>query len=102
MRSSSRCSSCTRRGHAHRPAAVAEVTLQLTGDRRRGERRELQAPVGLEALDRLEQSDQRDLAQVVGRLAAVREAAGEELGEAHVLLDELVAQRRGRRCGGTR
>ena len=47
----------------------------------------------VEALDRLQQADQRDLAEVVERLAAVREPPGEELGEAHVLLDELVAQR---------
>ena len=58
----------------------------------RRERRELQPAVGLEALDRLEQSDQRHLAEVVGGLAAVRESSGEELGETHVLLDQLVAQ----------
>ena len=82
-----------RRGTRTAQPVVAEVALELTGDRRRGERRELEPAVGFEALDRLEQADERDLAEVVGGLAAVREAAGEELGEAHVLLHELVAQR---------
>ena len=78
--------------HAHRPPFVAEVTLELAGDRRRRERRELQPTIGLEPFDRLEQADESDLAEIVERLAAVREATRQELGEPDVLLDELVPQ----------
>ena len=78
--------------HAHRPSLVAEVPLQLSDDRRRRERRELQAAFGLEALDGLQQTDERDLAQIVERLAAMLEPSREELGEPHVGFDELVAQ----------
>jgi hypothetical protein len=60
-------------GHAHGPPAVAEVPLELAGDGRRRERRELQPAIGLEPLDRLEEPDERDLAQVVRGLTAVRE-----------------------------
>ena len=52
-------------GHAHRPPAVAEVALELADDGGRRERRELEAAIGFEALDRLEQADERDLAQIV-------------------------------------
>ena len=93
VRSSWRWSSWTPARDAHGPSPVPEVALQLSGDRRRRERREAQTAVRIEPLDRLEQADERDLAEVVERLAAVREPSGEELREAHVLLDELVAQR---------
>ena len=92
MRSSSRCSSWTRRGTRTAQPLVAEVALELAHDGRRRERGELQPAVGFEALDRLQQADERDLAEVVERLAPVREAPCEELGEPHVLLDELVAE----------
>ena len=55
-------------GHPNRPTPVAEVTLQLTEDCGHGERRELQTAVGLEPLDRLEQTHERDLAEIVERL----------------------------------
>ena len=78
--------------HADGPATVPEVPLQLAEDRGRGERRELEAPTRVEALDGLEQADQRDLDEVVALLAAIGEAAGEEVREWGVLLDELVPQ----------
>src|SRR5205085_1525629 len=76
--------------HAHRPSLVAEVSLQLSGDRRRGEGGELQAPWRLEALDRLEQPDERDLSEIVERLAPVGEPAREELGQPEIVLDQPV------------
>ena len=79
-------------GDAHRPPFVAEVALELADDRRRRERRELQAAFGIEALDCLQQPDERDLAEIVQLLAAVLEASREELGKAHVVFDERVAQ----------
>ena len=41
-------------GHPHRPALVAEVALELADDGRGGEGRELEAPLGVEAVDRLD------------------------------------------------
>ena len=43
--------------HAHGPRAVAEVAADLAEDRRRREARELEAALGLEAVDRLDQAD---------------------------------------------
>src|SRR5439155_8210624 len=77
--------------HTDCPSAVPEVPLQLAEDRRGGERRELEPPIGIETLDRLEQAHQRHLNEVVAWLAAIREAAGEEVRQRGVLLDELVA-----------
>ena len=92
VRSSSRCSSCTRRGT--RTAQPRSRKWRFSSPRIVGIANDenCEPAVGLEALDRLEQADERDLAEVVERLAAVREAADEELGEAHVFLDELVPQ----------
>ena len=102
VRSSSRCSSWMRRGTRHRPAAVAEVALELAGDGRRRERRELQPAIGLEPLDRLEQTDERDLAQVVGRLAAVRETPRRGTRRGARAPRRARCGACGRRCGGTR
>jgi hypothetical protein len=48
---------------------------------------------GIESLDRLQHSEDRDLFEVVERLAAIREPACQRSRQRHVLLDELVAQR---------
>src|SRR5437588_72012 len=77
--------------HTDRPSAVPEVPLQLAEDRRGGERGELESPIGVETFDRLEQAHQRNLHEVVARLAPIRKAAREEVRERGVLLDELVA-----------
>ena len=77
--------------HPDRPALVAEVALQLADDRRSGERRELEAAFGLEALDRLDEAERCDLDEVVERDAPVGEPPGEMLGETQVGLDQLVA-----------
>ena len=58
--------------HAHGPALVAEVALELAEDRRDGERRERRLARGVEAVDRLEQAERRDLDR--GRRAARRRA----------------------------
>src|SRR5262249_49492575 len=73
---------------AHRPAAIAEVTLEFADDRGHRERGELESAIRLEALDRLQEADQCNLAQVVEGFAAVYESTRQELGEAHVLFDE--------------
>ena len=65
---------------AHRPPSVTEMALQLARDRRCCERRELKAAVRIEALDRLQQPDDRNLTQVVERFAAVGKAPREEFG----------------------
>ena len=60
---------------ADRGALVSEVPLDLAGDRERRERGELEAEVGVEALDGLDQAEVADLDDVVERLAAVLELA---------------------------
>ena len=79
--------------HAHRPAAIPEVPLELTQDRRGRERAETHAMIGIEALDGLQQTHHRDLAQVLERLATVHHAPRQRLGQPRVLRDQLVAER---------
>ena len=76
----------------HRPAAVAEVALDLADDRRHGVRLERDAAVEVEAVDRLDQPDRADLHQVVERLALAGVAACDRPHERQVLLDQLVAR----------
>ena len=54
---------------ADRPAAIAEMALELTDDRRERERRERQPALRLEAIDGLQQPDCRDLFEIVGLVA---------------------------------
>jgi len=75
-----------------RPRLVAKVPLQLTFDRRRGERGELEIAPGIETLDRLQQPDERHLLQIVELFTAIREAARDMCGEALVSLDEFVSE----------
>src|SRR5262249_60073238 len=77
--------------HADGPTSVAEVALELAENGRSRERRELETPAGIESFHRLEEPNQRDLDQVVDRLTAVRETAGEKVRQRRVLLDELIA-----------
>ena len=74
-----------------RPALVAEVPLDLADDRRGRVGRELDPALEVEPVDRLDQPDRRHLDQVVERLAAVAEPAGEVLDQRQVHLDQLVA-----------
>ena len=78
--------------HAHRPALVAEVALELAQDRRDGEAREGRLARRIEAVDRLQQPERGDLDQVVERLAAALVAAGELARERQKALDELLAR----------
>jgi hypothetical protein len=71
---------------------VAVVALELAGDRRHGERRELAAALGVEAVDRAEQRDAGDLGEVVLRLGAALVAAGQAAGEREEALEQLVAR----------
>src|SRR5262249_22326471 len=78
--------------HPHSPRRVAEVAPKLAEDSRRRESRERHAALGIEALDRLQQADRRDLQQVVVGDAAVPVTAGEMVRDAEVALDQLVAE----------
>ena len=57
--------------HVDRPRAVAEVALELAEDRRHGVGGEGDPAVGVVAVDRLDEAEVRDLAEVVERLAGV-------------------------------
>src|SRR5581483_365442 len=73
------------------PAAVAEVPLDLADDVRRRVGGQLDPPLEVEAVDRLDQPDRADLDQVVELLAAVGVPPGERAHERHVPLDQLLA-----------
>src|SRR6266536_1146755 len=77
--------------HAHRPALVAEVPLDLADDVRRRIRRQLDAAAQVEAVNRLDQADRADLDEILELLAAVRVPARKRAHERHVLLDQLLA-----------
>jgi hypothetical protein len=72
---------------ADRPALVAEVPLDLPDDVRRRVRRELDAPIDVKAVDRLDEADAAHLDEILELLAAVRIAAGQRADERQVLLD---------------
>jgi hypothetical protein len=80
-------------GRADVPAAVAEVAAQLAVHGRHRERAERRAVVGVEAVDRLEQPERRDLLEVLERLRAAGELRGREARERQVALDQPLAQR---------
>ena len=88
--------------HVDRPGAVAEVALDLADDRRHGVGAEEDPALEVEAVDRLDQADRRDLDQVVELLAAARVAARDRARERQVGLDELVARGLRRRARGRR
>jgi hypothetical protein len=70
------------------------VALDLAGDGRHGEGRELHLAIEIEAVDGLQQPDRGDLLEVVERLALVRvaprEAARQGKHPGHELLARLV------------
>ena len=80
--------------HAHRPGAVAEVPADLPGDGRRGERAELVLQRGIESLDRLDQTDEAHLLDVLERLPSVGKAAGDVVDEIAVQLDQALTDAR--------
>src|SRR5579864_2825759 len=78
--------------HAHSPALVAEMTLDLADDVRRRVRRQLDAALEIEPVDRLDQPDRADLDEILELFATVRVAPRERPHERHVLLDQLLAR----------
>ena len=68
------------------------MALDLALDRAPGERREGDVAVGLEAVDRLHEGEERHLAQIVVARAPAAEAPGDVRRQAHVPFDQLVAQ----------
>src|SRR5262249_53357044 len=54
---------------------------------------QLDAPVEVEAVDRLDQADRADLDEILELLAAVGIPARQRADERHVLLDQLLARR---------
>ena len=77
---------------ADRARAVAEVAAHLAGDRRDRERQEVDAARGLEPVDGADQTDRRDLFEVVDVVAAVGEPVGDVVGHRQVAGDQLGAQ----------
>src|SRR3954468_19912569 len=75
-----------------RPGAIADVTLDLAGDVRNREGAELDAPRGIETVDRLDQPDRPDLDEILVLLASHAVSPGEALDERHVLLDQPLAR----------
>src|SRR5215217_2726021 len=76
---------------AHRPALVPKVAFDLAEDVRGRVGRELDLPVYVETVHRLNQSDGGHLDQVVQRLSTARELAGQELGQGKLFLDDPLA-----------
>ena len=67
------------------------MTLELAHDRRDRIGGELRAALQVEAVDRLDQADRRDLDEVLELLAAPGVAPRERLGERKVVLDQPLA-----------
>jgi hypothetical protein len=76
--------------HAHSPALVAEMALDLAEDRGDGVAGQARVAVGVEAVDRLHQAQRSHLHEVVGRLVDGAVALGEPDGERHVAHDQPV------------
>src|SRR5450759_1195165 len=84
-------------------ALVAEVALDLAGDREGGEGGEFEPEVRVKAFDRFDQSEVADLDYVVQRLTAILELAREEVDKIVVCVNQLRAQpiALARGCGAT-
>ena len=80
--------------HADGPRPVAEVALELAEDRRDGVAREGDVALGVEAVDRLDQAERRDLDEVLQRLLGALVATRELAGERQEALDQRLARRR--------
>src|SRR4029077_20018780 len=76
------------------PRAVAEMALDLAQHRRDGERREADAAIGGEAVERLDETQARDLEEVVVGLTRVGVAAGDAVRQRQKLLGQRLARRR--------
>ena len=76
--------------HLHRPAVVTEVPANLTHDGRHRERHEIRTGVDIEPDHGVDQPDACDLNEVVTRLAAAVEAAGDVIGQRQAALHDAV------------
>jgi hypothetical protein len=81
-------------GRAHEPPPVPEMALERTQDDGCGVSREFHAALGVVAPEGLEESHERDLAEVIAWLAPVQEPVGELHGERLVPLQQLGFQSR--------
>ncbi|UQU62631.1 hypothetical protein COUCH_26830 [Couchioplanes caeruleus] len=75
-------------GHVHVPPVVAEVPLELPGDRGDEVAEERPAARRVESVHGLDQPQRSHLPQVVGALAAVQVPAGQPVRERQVELDD--------------
>src|SRR5260221_5449848 len=78
-------------GHVDRPAAIAEVALDLADDHRDRIALELDAALGIEAVDRLDQADRPDLDEILVLLAAACIPARHRAHQREVFLDQTPA-----------
>ena len=69
------------------------MPLDLAGDRRDRERRQVDPAVGVEAVDRLHEADRPNLDEIIELLAATGVAASESPDERQVLRDQALARR---------
>ena len=79
--------------NTERPPSISEVALQLAHDGRGGVRRERNAALRVEAIDRVQQTQRCGLRQIVDGLAPPGETPGEVLGEREELLSEVIPRR---------
>src|SRR5439155_3305960 len=77
----------------YRPRAVAEMALELAEDRRDGVAGEGDVAFGVEAVDRLDEPERRDLEEVLERLLRALVAARELARQRQEALDERLARR---------
>ena len=77
--------------HLHRPRRVTEVASYGAQDRGNGVRGESGTTLGVELVDGLDQSDGRDLRDVLDGLSAIGVSTREVVDEWHVRLNELIA-----------
>jgi hypothetical protein len=75
-----------------RGTRISKMALELTEDRRDSERRERNATIRLETVDRPHQPKARDLEQIVERLGAVAVASRELARERHVAPHQFFAR----------
>ena len=73
------------------PAGAAEMLFELAEDRRDGEAGEAGPPPRVEAIDRAEQPDGRDLHQVLERLIGRSVAAGQPSGQRKKSIEDRLA-----------
>src|SRR5439155_17029293 len=77
----------------YRPGPVTEMALELAQDRRDGVAGEGDVAIGVEAVDRLDEPERRDLEEVLERLLGALVAARELARQQQEALDERLARR---------